>query len=71
MSIVRSIVDLSVSVMLVATASNLLYLYYNGAWYDPCQAIEIAEVVVLYALTVGGLINAARHIRCLLITKEE
>jgi hypothetical protein len=37
-------------------SSDLLYLYYDNAWYDPMQFIEIAEVIVLYILAAGGIV---------------
>jgi len=46
----RFIVEAFMAIILMALASDLLYLYYAGGWYDPIKFIEIAEVVLLYAI---------------------
>ena len=47
----------------IVLASDLLYLYYAGAWYDPIKIIEVAEVIWLYLIIIGSLIAAIYLIR--------
>ena len=51
----RIVVELLITMMLVVTVADLLYLYYRGVWYDPNKAIEVAEVALLYIFMAGGL----------------
>ena len=54
------------SIFLAALAGDLLYLYYRGAslmrsgWQEPSRLIEIAELLCLYTLGIGGIINCIR-----------
>jgi len=50
----RYIMQLVLSMIIVALSANLLNLYYAGAWYDPIKVIEITEVVLLYACVFLG-----------------
>ena len=36
--------------LLVALPADLLYLYYIGVWYEPNKTLELAELVILYAV---------------------
>jgi hypothetical protein len=36
-------------------SADLLYLYYNGCWYDPYKFIENTEVVMLYVFVLTGI----------------
>jgi len=38
-----------------ALSANILYLWYDGVWYDPIPLIEITELVVLTVLVSFGL----------------
>jgi uncharacterized membrane protein len=49
--------------LLLALSIDLLYLYFVGAWYDPIQAIEYTEVVLLFVIAVFGLAYAGMTIR--------
>lgn len=49
--------------LLIALASNILYLYYAGAWYDPWKWLEITEIVVLYAIIVGSIYLIIEYLR--------
>ena len=42
---------------------NLLYLYYNGAWYEPNVFILTAELLMLYAYPVFGIWRLISYIR--------
>ncbi|KKM95087.1 hypothetical protein LCGC14_1191880 [marine sediment metagenome] len=50
------------SVFLIVTSSDLLYLYYKGAWYDVWW-IEMIEVVFLYGFIALGLVSLWRWIK--------
>ena len=52
---IRLIVELTISMLLVVLAGDLLYLYYAGGWYDPSKIIELTEVTLLYAIAVLGI----------------
>lgn len=41
--------------IMAALATDLLYLYYVGAWHEPILAVEISEIVLLYVLIVWGI----------------
>ena len=43
-------------------SGDLLYLYYNQAWYDPIILIEYTEVAVLWLCVVTGIVWAARYL---------
>ena len=49
--------------LLLVLSSDLLYLYYAGAWYDPIKVIELAEVVILWALIPFALWQFIKHIK--------
>ena len=41
--------------IITALSGDLLYLYYDKAWYDPNRFIEVAELVMLYLFVVLGI----------------
>jgi len=61
----RFIVELTLAVMLVVLASDLLYLYYHrgGCWSDPVKAMEVAEVILLWMIAGGGVSYIVWRIR--------
>ena len=56
------IVQLGASIFLAVLAGDLLYLYHLGMWIEPTDVIAKAELLTLYAFTIGGLGNAIRVI---------
>jgi hypothetical protein len=52
----RFIIESTISLLLSVTSADLLYLYYIRAWYDPVILIEISEVILLYIMTILGLV---------------
>ena len=50
----RFVIELLLSLMLMVTSGDLLYLYFDGAWYDPNKVVEVSEVVCLIALVCFG-----------------
>lgn len=57
----RLIVNLLEDVFLIVLASDMLYLYYAGGWYDPSYWIELVEVVLLYLIIAFGLVRFYFH----------
>ena len=57
------ILDLVLMGVFVILSLDILYLYYNGAWYDPYKIIEISEVLLLYAFSVIGLVRIILKLR--------
>jgi peptidoglycan biosynthesis protein MviN/MurJ (putative lipid II flippase) len=57
------ILDLVIMAVFVILSIDILYLYYNGAWYDPYRFIEISEVLLLYALSILGIIRIILKLR--------
>ena len=55
LGIIRATVELLIAMLLVFLASDVLYLYYMGAWRGENKIIEVSEVVLLYACIVLGL----------------
>ena len=51
----RAFIELLIAMLLVFLASDVLYLYYMGAWVGETKLIEVSEVVLLYACIVLGL----------------
>ena len=60
------IIQFSLSILLLVVSADLLYLFYTKAWYDPNKKIEMVEVVALYAIAGGSLVNAVRTLAVLL-----
>ena len=42
---------------------NLLYLYYNGAWYEPIRIILVAELTLLYCLPIFAVWRFINYVR--------
>ena len=59
----RLTVEITIAMMMVVLASDLLYLYYTGCWYDPIKWIEITEVVLLYGLSLSGISYVVWRVR--------
>jgi hypothetical protein len=38
--------------MTIFLSGDLLYLYYDGSWYDPNQFIEYTEVIMLWGFII-------------------
>ena len=55
-----------VSIFLIVLSGDLLYLFYAGGWHDPNKKIEKAEVISLYFLGGGALVNVIRLVVMLL-----
>jgi len=51
----EKIINLLISAWLFVMCVDLLYLYYNGAWYDPIQWVETTEVILLFVIGVFSL----------------
>lgn len=49
--------------LLLVLTSDLLYLYYIGAWSDPLKAVELAEVVILWAIIPFALWRLTKHVK--------
>lgn len=52
------VLDFFLMLMLAATSADLLYLYYNNAWYDPNIVIEIIEVVLTFVFLILAMTRA-------------
>jgi len=59
----KFIIEILIAIMLVVTSGDLLYLYFDGAWYDPNRGIEISEVVCLCIFICLGLFYLVHRIR--------
>jgi len=59
----RFILEILLAVMLVVTSADLLYLYFDGAWYDPNRGIEVSELVCLGILICLGIYYLVYRIR--------
>jgi len=57
------ILDLVLMAVFVILSLDILYLYYSGAWYDPYKAIEISEVLLLYAFSIIGIVRIILKLR--------
>jgi len=55
---IQALLRLSVS----ALSIDLLYLYYAGGWCEPIAVIRITELIILFSLSIIGLVWAASHI---------
>jgi len=53
----KLILELFSLMFLIVLSADLLYLYYNGQWYDPYPGIEIAELVLLCLIPVFAIIK--------------
>ena len=48
----KDIIEIVTDALLMVMAGGLLYLYFIGAWYEPCLSILITELTILTA-TIG------------------
>lgn len=46
----RFFIEVVTTGLLIAMPANTLYLYYLGVWHEPRKALEITELVILYAV---------------------
>jgi len=46
----RFSVEVVTTALLITIPANTLYLYYIGVWHEPRKALEIMELVILYAV---------------------
>jgi len=49
---------------------DLLYLYYDGNWYDPNRFIEVAELVLLYCIPIFAICRLVLLLKKELIDKN-
>ena len=59
----RLALSLGCPLMVTALSVDLLYLYSVGAWHDPVMAIEVSEVVALFALVTLGIWGFIQEVR--------
>lgn len=57
------ILGLFVSIMLVVTSVDLLYLWAIGAWYDPSPTVEYMEVGFLSLLIIAGIASTIKEMK--------
>jgi len=48
----RDMIEVVTDVLLMVMAGDILYLYFIGAWYEPCIPALITELIILPA-TIG------------------
>jgi len=51
-------VSLFVPLCMSVLAGWLLWLYFEGAWYDPNKVVEVVEVILLSVLVLFGVVLA-------------
>ena len=68
---IRFVVEITLVLMLAVTSADILYLYYRGAWYDPVKAIEVVEIVLMYAFIIASLIYVVWRIRRAITEKHQ
>ena len=51
------LLDLITCLLLAGMCTDLIYLYYQGVWYDPIQVVEYVEVIFLYAISIICLVR--------------
>lgn len=59
----RCLIETALALFLLVYAADLLYLYFNGHWYDPVRLIELAEVVILVMTIPACLIYVIWRVR--------
>ena len=59
----KEIVNIAEDLLLGELASDLLYLYFAGGWYDTIKAIETAELISLVAIILFSLTQLVFHVR--------
>jgi len=58
------------NILLMLLSSVGLYIYYQGAWYDPIKWIEITEVVLLYVIDIVSFCMVGIYVRALFKIKR-
>ena len=59
----EDIVETITTVGLLVLPTDLLYLFYDGAWTDPNKIILTAELILLYAFPAFAIWRFARYLR--------
>jgi len=54
----KAIIEAITDILLIGMATNLLYLYFVGAWSDPYILILVSELVMLVAVIGFGIYRA-------------
>lgn len=61
--VLKILFDAMIALFLVVLAVDLLYLYFNGAWWDSIKAIEYTEVFILVIIVIIGIIKLIQVIK--------
>jgi len=46
----KDTIEIVTDALRMVLASDILYLYFTGAWYEPCIPVLIAELTILPAI---------------------
>ena len=58
----KHVIEVLTDAALIALPTNLLFLYFVNAWYEPNQLILASELFFLFGFTVFGIWRVWRYL---------
>ena len=59
----KDFVEILTDVVVIWLPIDLLYLYFAGSWYEPIKVILYAELILLFALPIFGILRVYFYIK--------
>jgi len=59
----KDMIEVVTDALLIVMAGDILYLYFIGAWYEPCIPVLITELTILPAIIGFAIWRFVRYIK--------